>query len=162
MNPWLDLQVLILLAAANGAPVLGKKLFGSHFSHPIDGGFTFIDGRRVLGDSKTFRGIVLAVIATIACSLALGLTLSVGFIAAAGAMGGDALSSFVKRRLGRPASSQALGLDQIPESLLPALLLRPILDLSLVDVTIILVLFLVGEIVLSRILFRWHIRDEPY
>jgi CDP-diglyceride synthetase len=162
VHPWLDLEILALLAAANGAPILGKKILGPRFSRPLDGGCIFIDGRRLLGDSKTFRGALLATIATLACSFVLGLALSVGLIAALGAIAGDLLSSFIKRRLGRPPSSRALGLDQIPESLLPALLLQPALRLGICDVTTIVLLFLAGEIFLSRILFRWRIRDEPY
>jgi CDP-2,3-bis-(O-geranylgeranyl)-sn-glycerol synthase len=162
MDLWLDLEILALLGTANGAPILGKKLLGSRFSRPLDGGRTFTDGRPVLGESKTIRGIVLSVLATAVCSAVLGFAASIGLIAGLGAMAGDLLSSFAKRRLGRPPSSQLLGLDQIPESLLPALLLKPLLGLSIGDVTAIVALFFAGEIVLSRILFRWHVRDRPY
>lgn len=162
MHLWLDLEILVLLAAANGAPVLGKKLLASRFARPLDSGRIFIDGRRLLGDSKTIRGIVLSVIATPVCSLVMGLGFSIGLITALGAMLGDLFSSFIKRRLGRPSSSQALGLDQVPESLLPVRLLTPVLGLGLGDIAAIVILFLVGEIALSRILFLWHIRDEPY
>jgi CDP-diglyceride synthetase len=162
MHLWLDIEILALLAAANGAPVLGKKLLRHQFSRPLDGGRVFIDGRRLFGDSKTIRGIVLSFVATTLCAVLLGLAFSVGLIAALGAMLGDLFSSFIKRRLGRPPSSQAVGLDQIPESLLPAFLLTPMLGLGITDVAAIVILFLVGEIALSRILFYWHIRDEPY
>ena len=162
INPWLDLEVLVLLAAANGAPVLAKKLLGPRYSRPLDAGRTFWDGHRLLGDSKTIRGIVFSLLATPCCSISLGLGLSIGLIASVGAMLGDLFSSFVKRRLGRPPSSQAFGLDQIPESFLPALLLVRPVGLTLGDVCLIVVAFIAGELVLSRILFRWHIRDEPY
>ena len=77
-------------------------------------------------------------------------------------MAGDLLSSFVKRRLNFTPSSQALGLDQLPESLLPLLVCRNALSLTAVDIVLGVGIFFVGELVLSRILYRAHLRDEPY
>jgi hypothetical protein len=59
-------------------------------------------------------------------------------------MAGDLLSSFVKRRLNLPPSSRATGLDQIPESLLPALVCRGALSSSGLDIAICVGVFLVG------------------
>jgi len=78
------------------------------------------------------------------------------------AMAGDLCSSFLKRRLGLAPSSKATGIDQIPESLLPSLACRHALSLTAVDVLAVTTLFLVGEILLSRLLFRLHFRDRPY
>jgi CDP-2,3-bis-(O-geranylgeranyl)-sn-glycerol synthase len=78
------------------------------------------------------------------------------------AMGGDIVSSFVKRRSGLSPSSMALGLDQIPESLFPLLACRLLLPLTVLDITVAAILFLVGEPILSRILFKLHLRDRPY
>jgi CDP-2,3-bis-(O-geranylgeranyl)-sn-glycerol synthase len=75
---------------------------------------------------------------------------------------GDLLSSFIKRRLAMASSSQASGLDQIPESLLPLLACRGALAITYLDMLIILVLFFVGEVVLSRLLFKLGLRDRPY
>jgi hypothetical protein len=77
-------------------------------------------------------------------------------------MAGDALSSFIKRRLDLPSSSRATGLDQIPESLVPLLACRPMLPLTPWDIAASVAIFLVGEIVLSRALYRVHLRDRPY
>jgi CDP-2,3-bis-(O-geranylgeranyl)-sn-glycerol synthase len=78
------------------------------------------------------------------------------------AMAGDTLSSFMKRRMGLASSSRASGLDQIPESLLPALACRSLLGLSAADIVAVVALFLIGEVVLALLLFRMRIRDEPY
>jgi CDP-archaeol synthase len=78
------------------------------------------------------------------------------------AMAGDLLVSFVKRRLGLAPSSQAVGLDQIPESLVPLLATRLLLPLTVLDVAVATTLFFVGELVLSRLLYKWHVRDRPY
>ncbi|HEY4987055.1 MAG TPA: CDP-archaeol synthase [Bradyrhizobium sp.] len=156
------LQLLVLLTLANGAPVVAKKMFGDRFNLPLDGGLAFLDGRPLFGKSKTIRGIVVAILVTAAVAPLIGLSLATGAIVAAAAMGGDLLSSFTKRRLGFKPSSQALGLDQIPESLLPMLAARTLLSLTAIDIAAGVAIFFVGELVLSRLLFKAHLRDEPY
>jgi len=156
------LQLMVLLTLANGAPVVAKKICGSRFALPLDFGLTFFDGRPVFGSSKTFRGIVVAVLAATAGAPLIGLDPIVGMTAGGAAMAGDLFSSFTKRRLHLPPSSQALGLDQIPESLLPLLACRDALSLTAVDIALGVGVFFLGELVLSRLLFRAHLRDEPY
>ncbi len=156
------LKLLILLSVANGVPVIAKRLLGDRFAWPIDGNMRFIDGRPLFGPSKTIRGVVLAVLATSAAAPLLALAPGTGALVGLGAMAGDLLSSFTKRRLDFKPSSRATGLDQIPECLIPALLCRNDLALSWTDVAALVVIFFVGEIVLSRLLFRLRIRDRPY
>jgi hypothetical protein len=157
-----DLQLLILLALANGSPVVAKLIFGDHGSWPLDGNIKFVDGRPLFGASKTVRGILVSIFITSACALLLGLTLKIGLVVAIMAMAGDLLSSFLKRRLGLQSSSRAVGLDQIPESLLPLLACRQALSLTALDIGAGTAIFFVGEVVLSRVLFKLHIRDRPY
>ena len=156
------LQLLVLLTLANGAPVVAKKMFGDRFSVPLDGGLAFLDGRPLFGKSKTLRGIVVAILATAAGAPLIGLDAATGAIVAAAAMAGDLLSSFIKRRLAFKPSSQALGLDQIPEALLPMLAARAALSLTAIDIAAGVAIFLVGGILLSRLLFKAHLRDQPY
>ncbi|HXK57554.1 MAG TPA: CDP-archaeol synthase, partial [Gammaproteobacteria bacterium] len=78
------------------------------------------------------------------------------------AMLGDLLSSFFKRRLGLNPSAMAFGLDQIPESLLPLLVCRPLLDLSWLQVCLLTLGFLILELLLSQLLYRLGIRRHPY
>ena len=77
-------------------------------------------------------------------------------------MAGDLLSSFVKRRLALPPSSKATGLDQVPESLLPALACHGALVLTLADIALVVAVFFVGEIIFSRLFFHLGLRDRPY
>lgn len=156
------LQILALLTVANGAPVVAKKILGRHLNLALDFGVAFFDGQPLFGSSKTIRGIVISVLATTAAALLIGLGPAIGAVVAGAAMAGDLFSSFVKRRLNYRPSSQALGLDQIPELLLPMLACRSALGLTAVDIVLGVAVFLVGEIVLSRLLFRAHLRDEPY
>lgn len=162
MHPVAVLQVLVLITLANGAPVAAKKLLGAHGRWPLDCGIVLPDGQPLLGASKTVRGVVLSLLLTAAAAPLVGVPWRVGALIAAGAMAGDLASSFLKRRLRLRPSSRALGIDQIPEALLPALAAMGPLGLGVADAALVVALFFVGEIVASRLLYRVHLRDEPY
>jgi CDP-diglyceride synthetase len=162
MQAILILQLLILLAVANGTAVVAKKVLGDAFARPLDGGAVFVDGRPLFGPTKTIRGIVLSLLATPLSASLMGLEWKVGALVAIGAMAGDLFSSFVKRRLGLPPSSMAIGLDQIPESLLPLIAAGMLLPVTLLDIVAVVTIFFVGELMLSRILFKLRLRDRPY
>jgi CDP-2,3-bis-(O-geranylgeranyl)-sn-glycerol synthase len=162
MQPLHILQLLVLITLANGAPIVAKKIFGPRFSFPLDAGTVFFDGRPLFGPSKTIRGILVSVLVTTASAPLIGLDLTIGAIVAGAAMAGDLFSSFVKRRLNSPPSSHALGLDQVPESLFPMLACRDALSLTIADIALGVGIFFIGALILSRFLFRAHLRDEPY
>lgn len=162
VNPLIVAQLLILVILANGAPVIAKKLLGGRFAQPLDGDARFFDGRPLFGRSKTLRGILVALIAAAAGAPIIGIDWHVGLVVGATAMAGDLVSSFVKRRMGREPSSRVVGLDQIPEALFPMLAGAGIYGLSVADVVAGVALFFVGEVVLSRVLYRLRLRDRPY
>ena len=83
MQPLMILKLLILLAVANGTPVLAKGLLGDRLARPLDGGAVFVDGRPLFGPSKTIRGIVLALIATPLAAALMGLSWHLGVVVAA-------------------------------------------------------------------------------
>ena len=156
------LQLLCLLITANGAPVLAQWLLREWGAAPIDGGRILRDGYPLLGTSKTWRGLAAALLATPLAALLVGVDALTGILIAFTAMIGDLASSFVKRRRALKPSSQALGLDQIPESLLPALAAAPLLHLSFWEITSTVALFFLLELGLSRALYRMGIRQRPY
>jgi CDP-2,3-bis-(O-geranylgeranyl)-sn-glycerol synthase len=155
-------EVLIFLLAANGTPILAQKFLGGWCAWPLDLGARFVDGRPILGRSKTYRGVVVAVFTTAAIAPLLGQPWQVGALIAAAAMGGDLLSSFVKRRLQVAPSGKAPVWDQVPESLLPMLVCRQALGLGWLDIVTATALFWIGGLLLSRALFALKIRDRPY
>jgi len=162
MHGSLLLQLLILLVVANGTAVAAKKLFGVAFARPLDGGARFVDGQPLFGPSKTIRGIVLSVLATSICAALMGLGWRVGILVATFAMAADLFTSFVKRRLRLASSSMAIGLDHVPESLFPLLVSRLLLPLSMLDIVAGVTIFVVGGLILSPILFKLNLRDEPH
>jgi CDP-diglyceride synthetase len=163
MQPVLILELLILIAVANGTPVLAKKILGESFlARPLDGGAVFFDGRPLFGPSKTIRGMVLSLLATPFFAMLLGFEWQVGLLVAAAVMAGDLFSSFVKRRMGLEASSRAIGLDQIPESLFPLLASRWLLPVTFLDVVIGVAIFWAAAPPLSRLFFHLRLRDQPY
>ena len=162
MHMSLLLQLLILLVVANGTAVGAKKLFGAVFARPLDGGALFLDGQPVFGPSKTTRGIVVSVLATSVCAALIGLGWEIGALIATFAMTGDLFSSFLKRRLHLASSSMAIGLDHIPESLFPLVASQLLLPLSILDIVAGTTIFVVGALILSPLLFRLNVRDEPH
>ncbi|MGA8014064.1 MAG: CDP-archaeol synthase [Candidatus Acidiferrales bacterium] len=158
----LILQLLALLAVANGTPVLAKDILGDRFAIPIDGGTKFVDARPILGSSKTVRGIFLSILMTSAFGPVVGLDWKIGALVSIVAMAGDLFSSFLKRRMNLPAGGKATGLDQIPESLFPLLACRSTLKLTALDIVAGIAIFFVGELLLSRLLYHFHLRDRPY
>jgi CDP-diglyceride synthetase len=162
MQAILILQLLVLLTVANGTAVIAKKVLADRFAWPVDGGAIFFDGQPIFGPAKTVRGIVLTFVTTPLVACLMGLQWELGIVIAALAMAGDLISSFVKRRMALPSSSMALGLDHIPESLLPLLGSALLLPLNFVDVLAGVTIFCAGALLLSPILYRFNLRDRPY
>lgn len=157
-----ELILMLLLLTANGSPILARELLGGRFSNPLDGGRTLADSHRLLGNSKTWRGLVAAVLATTMLALLFSWPWYLGATVGVFAMLGDVGSSFTKRRMGRPSSTMAPGLDHIPESLLPLLACKPVLELSWLQVLLLSLGFMAANMILSRLLHRLGIRQHPY
>lgn len=118
--------VLFILPAyvANAAPVA----LGGYF--PIDGGRRAWDKRPLFGPSKTWMGFMGGMAAGMLCAvleahLLRGTPwdlwggqpqwyLASGFLLSFGALAGDLIGSFIKRRLSVPAGQPSLLLDQLP------------------------------------------------
>ena len=158
----LSLKLLLLLLIANGAPILARFLLKQRFNFPLDGNKQWFDHRPLLGHAKTWRGLVSALLLTPLAAWLLSLSLLTGLLIAIGAMLGDVLSSFIKRRLNTETSGQALLLDQVPEALIPLILVADTLALTPGIIMLLTASFVVIELVLSKVLFRLHIRNRPY
>ena len=157
-----EIILLFWLTGINGAPILLAKFAGRRFDYPIDGHQTFIDGRPILGTSKTWRGFIVAVLTGIAIGSLFEFSLLLSLAFGSLSMLGDMTSSFIKRRLGLNASAMALGLDQIPEALFPLSGCQNWLGITNEQIVWIVLVFFCLELILSRILFWLKIRSTPY
>ncbi len=155
-------QAIMLLVVANGAPVLTNKVLGKRWACSIDNGLELCDGHRLFGNTKTWRGLCSAILSTALLAILSGTELLTGVIFGILAMSGDLLASFIKRRMACAESSRFRGLDTVPESLLPILLLKESLALNLIDIILIVVVFFLIEELISPVLYRLHIRKRPY
>ncbi len=118
---------------ANMSPVLLAKLIPK-WNAAIDGGRTRPDGTRILGPGKTWRGLIGGSIVGALVGLVLarwlrfsdrltdfGVTESgdwwapivIGFAFGSGALVGDAVKSYFKRKLGKPRGAPWVGPDQL-------------------------------------------------
>ena len=156
------LELFLMLVLANGTPVVAAGLLKNRWSAPVDGGRLWSDGRPVLGESKTWRGVVSGALACAVFALFTGLGFLFGLLFGLLGLAGDMLSSFIKRRLGLASSARAIGLDQIPEALLPMLLAMAWLPVSFWVVLIVVVLFTLSNIFGSPLLYRLGIRRQPH
>ena len=141
--------VFLLILAANAVPALLGLMLGP--ARPIDGRHRGADHQPWLGRSKTWRGLGAAMLATPLLAAGIGLSWWLGLLVAAGAMAGDLLVSFAKRRMRLASSTSVPLLDQVPESLLPALLVREPLQLGWPDVAVLVALFTVLDLLLTPI-----------
>ena len=156
------LQLLSLIIIAKGSPILIRWLLNDAFNLAVDFGQKLPDNRRIFGSSKTWRGIFTALVATTVAAWFFGYPAETGMLIATYAMFGDLFSSFIKRRLSMRTSSMAPFLDQVPESLFPALMLMEVFNLNIMAVMLLVLTFVILELGLSHILYRWGIRKRPY
>lgn len=118
---------------ANAAPVI----FGG--GRPIDAGRTFTDGEPILGSHKTIRGFFAGlVVGTLVGFVQSNVLL--GFVLSMGALVGDLVNSFFKRRLGfSPGSSFPIAdqLDFVVGALLFSLMVPPLPRLHIILIVVI-------------------------
>jgi hypothetical protein len=158
-------RLLILIWLINIAPPFTVLIFDSKWNSPVDGGYLLPDGKPLFGKNKTVRGVLAGIIAGGLIGLALGFPLWVGLGAGALSMLGDLLSSFLKRRLSFSSGVAAPGLDQVPEGLLPFVLIAPWYSLSAGYVTLFVVIFGLGawfgSVFTDRVLLRKPFESYP-
>ena len=157
MRVWLIHQLLLLLILTNATPVILSLLAGHRWNRPLDGNRLFLDHRPLLGPSKTWRGLLGAIILTALVAPLFHLTVLEGALFALLAMSGDLCSSFIKRRLGIASSRSVPLLDQLPETLLPLWGLQAALGATISEMLTAVALFVVIDLILSRML-RANIR----
>lgn len=129
---------------------------------------------RWLGGHKTVLGAAAGLLAALAAALVQARIawqeslvpserwLLVGTLLGLGALGGDALKSFVKRRLGIAPGQPWIPFDQLDFVLGALLLIAPWADLGWTDAAVVVAVSFVGDLVVNRIAFWLAIRESPW
>ena len=143
-------RALLLIMVANVLPWAASRLLPRRWTAPLDCGLRSRDGRRLLGDHKTWKGLLVG---TLGCGLTAMLTgpgLAIGAGFGALSLAGDALSSALKRRLRLAPGTEIQGLDQLPEALLPSIVFAGALRLGPAEIMASALAFLVLDILVTR------------
>ncbi|RLF09570.1 MAG: CDP-2,3-bis-(O-geranylgeranyl)-sn-glycerol synthase [Thermoprotei archaeon] len=95
---------------ANAAPLAFSPLFKA--KHPVDFGLTMPDGSRLLGEAKSWEGLAVGMALGSMTGAVLAAPLR-GLVLSTGAMLGDLVGSFIKRRLKLAPGQPLPVLDQL-------------------------------------------------
>ena len=156
------LLIFILPAyVANATPVV---LGGGP---PIDLGFHWLDEKRIYGDGKTIRGFIGGflsgfLVGAIESIFLGGIYLYVGLLLAFGAMFGDLLGSFLKRRMGVPRGQPMFILDQLSFIAVALLFALPIYPLSIVEIVILFILTGILHVVFNILANKMGLKRVPW
>lgn len=157
---------------ANSAPVIFSG-WG-----PLDGSKNFFDKRRIFGDSKTIRGTIGGIAAGLAAGAILAYLVPaylptipaldqktiISALMVVGAIFGDLLGSFFKRRLGIEPGEPLFVTDQLL-FILTAILFTYLVKgfyLSIGDLGIIVIITLVMHILANVIAHRLNLKKVPW
>lgn len=86
----------------------------------------------------------------------------IGVALGVGAMGGDLLKSFVKRRRGINPGARWVPADQLDFVIGALILAAPLARLTWTDVLVTLLVSFVGDIIVNQVAFRLHVRETAW
>jgi CDP-2,3-bis-(O-geranylgeranyl)-sn-glycerol synthase len=169
--------VWIMLPAYLPNPI--AALFGG--GTPLDLGRNFSDGKRVFGDGKTFRGLILGIFAGIGIGLAqIWVSGAYGWenlpehtymsitLLATGSLLGDACKSFFKRRWGKERGTKwpiADMYDLVAGALLLVLLIDPAWIFAYVTLPVFIFILILTPILhraVNIIGYRFRVKEVPW
>lgn len=152
---------------------------------PLDLNKTFIDGNRIIGNGVTFKGLIFGTIfGTIVGGIIgiIGLNipeltgnlilinfpntlingLIYGFLLALGALVGDAVGSFIKRRIGLKSGDPAPLLDQLDFVFGALIFIFPFIQISINFALIICALSIILHLLSNTIAYLLGLKDVWY
>ena len=160
----IQLLVIYLPAmVANGVPVILKG------KRPIDMGKNWFDGRRILGDGKTWEGLVAGVTAGLVVGALEWVLIDersyilYGLVGGLGAMMGDILGSFIKRRMGIPRGEPLPIIDQLDFYFGATLLLYLVgVEMSIMIVTVLAIIIYFLHRITNHVAYRLGLKRVPW
>lgn len=152
-------------------PVFAANIPGlNKWNQPLDGGLAF-HNKRILGDHKTIRGLVTGVIAGMLTAVMLvhfspdvyygANPLLVGFLLSFGALLGDSVKSFFKRRVGIPSGKTWFPFDQIDYIVGGILLSLLVVQLSIKTYAVIFLLYFCLHVLSTTIGYLLRLKSSP-
>ncbi len=172
---YLAFWIFLPAGIANMAPPIANKIpILNRWTTPIDLKKT-IGGKRILGDHKTWRGLVFGVgAAALTCFLEVaylsgrtftthGILISflAGGLIGFGALLGDAVESFFKRRIGITSGNSWFPFDQIDYIIGGLAFLLILIHLRLQTILMIFVIYFGLHLLLSYVGFLIGFKDKP-
>ncbi len=179
LNLWnLVLKAFIAFLPAlvgNAAPLVSRNLLRGKKLTPIDGGRRLKDGQHIFGENKSWEGFIAGVVSGLLIGLLYfllfnnALWIVIGFLMGLGAMIGDLLNSFVKRRLKIKPGEPFIPWDQLSFLYIAFLFIYPleIINVSapkitLVDLAIATYLVLILHPLTNLIAYWLRLKDRPW
>lgn len=174
---WHDLFLAFMFflpaGLANATPVLTCKIKALDFMEiPLDFGKSW-HGKRILGDHKTVRGLVTGTIVAVIASYALAGFFQTNFglqefnpflfgvLSAVGALGGDSLKSFFKRRTNIKPGESWFPFDQIDYIVGGLLLLSLYMRVPALYYFFVFVLYFLLHLITSYVGFLLKLKSKP-
>lgn len=171
---WITVALYVLpLYFANGGAMLFGTL-GNFGKTPLDFGKNFFDGKPVLGKGKTFLGTAAGLLVgfiTVYATCALFAQdvekiipnyALVGTLLTIGAIAGDVIASFFKRRFGKKQGQPVFLLDQLDFALGGIILASPVFIPGLLQLAVIIILTIVIHRLANFIAFKIKLKKVPW
>ena len=165
MIPWVLIteSIVYILPAytANAVPVI----FGG--GKPLDFGKVFKDGRPVLGAHKTFRGFFTGLMLGTLVGFGESFIFKnfnpiLGFTLSLGAVIGDVMGAFLKRRLGLEPGALLPVVDQVDFVVGAILFSLPVTTPQLNVILMIFVLTIPMHLLTNLFAFLIHLKEKPW
>ena len=154
---WIIETIWLFLPAyfANASPVV---LGGGG---PIDGGVNWIDGKPLLGSHKTVKGTVLGIVVGTLVGVLQGNVLG-GVLQAGGAILGDIVFSFLKRRVDMEPGASFPFVDQLDFIIFAVILSFPVQPTGFNQILAILVLTFPIHYLTNIIAYWLRLKKHPW
>ncbi|MCW3981593.1 MAG: CDP-2,3-bis-(O-geranylgeranyl)-sn-glycerol synthase [Candidatus Bathyarchaeota archaeon] len=147
--------------SANAVPVI----FGG--GRPLDSGKTFKDKRPIFGAHKTLRGFIAGLSVGTLVGFAESLILEnyspfLGFFLSLGALFGDLVGAFIKRRMGFSPGALFPIVDQVDFVLVALLFSLPVSPPSPLMVLVILIFTIPIHLLTNLLAYLTRIKNKPW
>jgi CDP-2,3-bis-(O-geranylgeranyl)-sn-glycerol synthase len=172
MNDYIAAILFFLPAGvANAAPVITNKIPGiKSWNTPIDFGYAW-KGTRILGDNKRWRGVVSGTIlggctAVLVSKLNANTVVTIapfwaGAILGFGALAGDAVESFIKRRIGVKPGDAWFPFDQTDYIIGALVAIYPFVQLPVWVICTVFIVYFGLHLITAYIGYLLGLKDKP-